>query len=170
MSKRIDISGHKFGRLTVIKFSHVGKRRELIWLCRCDCGESRFVVISHLISGHSKSCGCLSREKARDRGKKLLTKHGMHKTVEYQCWISMRARCINKKNCNFKNYGARGISVSKRWMESFEAFYADMGDKPSPKHSIDRINNDGNYEPSNCRWADKKTQSNNQRGRIKNDN
>lgn len=136
----------------------------IIWQCRCDCGVEKVIRGYHLRNGHSRSCGCLQKEITRRRAT-----HGHCKnrteTAEYRAWCSMRDRCYRPTQSSFKNYGARGIKVCDRW-SSYEHFFADMGSKPSPKYSLDRINNDGDYEPSNCRWATRSVQSANQRPRA----
>lgn len=131
------------------------------WRCRCDCGNVRDVRAEDLKSGNSKSCGCIQREKARAR---FLT-HGKSKTKLYSVWCQMKRRCINPNDGKFADYGARGITVCERWRESFEAFERDMGPRPKG-FTLDRIDNDGNYEPNNCRWAKPATQSRNNRKNI----
>lgn len=158
-----DYTGNTYNRLTVQGLDHV-KRSKRFYRCLCVCGRTCVVDISHLKSGNTKSCGCLMHEWSTS-GKAPL-KHGGAKgghTVEYNAWAKMRQRCYNPKDHKYPNYGGRGITVCERWNSDFAAFLADMGPRPSPTHSINRINNDGNYEPSNCNWATPKEQSNNRR-------
>ena len=146
--------GKKFNRLQVLSLSETrGKHR--YWLCKCECGTEKVVCETNLKSGHTKSCGCLNKELSTARN----TSHGMSKTRTYQIWKGMRKRCSNPNDTCYRLYGAIGIKVCKRW-EKFEHFYSDMGECP-PGLSIDRINNMGDYKPSNCRWATVKQQLNN---------
>lgn len=164
-----DIAGQQFGKLTVIERDSSAYQGVATWFCHCDCGGKLSVSGASLRKGNTKSCGCLSLEKTTKR----FTKHGKAKSPEHNAWRHMRSRCYNPNGRNYKNWGGRGITVCERWLESFENFYADMGDRPTPKHSLDRINVNGNYEPSNCRWATTKEQRINQRPhekRGKNDN
>lgn len=164
-----DITGLKFGRLTAIGFHSYrnekqGKRtrRMAVWVCECECGNKKAMQAVLLKSGTSRSCGCLQLETMKTNGL-AAAKHGMHRSAEYGIWAGMKYRCNNPKSRIYNYYGGRGITVCDRWLHSFEAFYADMGPRPSPKHSIDRIDNDGNYEPGNCRWATQAQQAANQR-------
>ncbi|ULT55402.1 AP2 domain-containing protein [Neobacillus drentensis] len=163
MTKRIDLTGQRFGRLTVIRFSHTDKRYKVYWDCQCDCGNEKTIVSFNLTSGKTQSCGCLHKEVAAER----LLKHGNDRigkrTREYEIWVHMISRCENINDKSFPDYGGRNIKVCDNWRTSFEKFLEDMGERPTDKHSIDRIDVNGNYEPSNCRWATKEVQSRNTR-------
>jgi hypothetical protein len=163
MSRRLEIrSGEVYGRLTVLREVEPrmsGKQRQRCVECRCECGEVGIYRLYTLRNGNTRSCGCFSREVA---GRGCVT-HGCSSTPEYGIWSGMRRRCTNSRDAAWRNYGGRGISVCQRWEESFEAFLEDMGRRPSEKHSLDRIDVNGNYEPSNCRWATAKEQMRNTR-------
>jgi len=153
--RKINLAGQKFNMLTVIKeVPKIGK--DIKWLCKCDCGNESTVTTDHLKSGHSKSCGCYSRI-ATSKAKKT---HGMSKTRIYNTWSLIIDRCYNSKTPAYKWYGARGIKVCDEWL-SFEKFFADMGEPPSKKHSIDRKENDKGYSKDNCYWATDLEQSRN---------
>lgn len=156
-----DISGQMFGRLTAIKKEKTDTFGGFIWFCKCSCGNSKKVRSGDLIGGNTKSCGCLKSEATRESN----TKHGLCGSPAYVSWAGMIARCTNKKTIGYKNYGGRGISVCAEWSE-FSRFHEDMGDPPGDGFSLDRINNDGNYEPGNCRWATKSQQAKNRRKRV----
>lgn len=154
-----DISGQKFGRLTVIKFIHI-ENHKAIWLCQCECGGLTEVVGKDLTSGHTKSCGCLRKEKTRNLNKT----HDKTNTRIYGIWCYMKRRCYNE-NCKcYKNYGARGITMCDEWKNDFMTFYNwSMLHGYNDNLTIDRIDINGNYEPNNCRWATIKQQNRNTR-------
>ncbi len=156
----IDRTGDIFGRLTVLMDSGKTCGTNVKWICRCECGVEVTVSGSGLNRGTSRSCGCLQRELLSDRKRT----HGLSNSPEYLVWQSMIARCHNPNNESWKGYGGRGIIVHDEWRNSFAAFFAHIGPRPSSNHSIDRFpNNDGNYEPGNVRWATAKDQNRNQR-------
>ncbi len=162
-----DIAGQQFGRLTVMEFRGLSKHRTAMWRCVCACGEEVVVVRGSLVKGLTKSCGCLNREQAAKQCVKNRLTHGHTRnrkpTPEYRCWEAMIQRCTNPNATAFKYYGARGIYVCDRWRKSFETFLQDMGHRPSPNLSIDRIDTDGPYSQSNCRWATFSQQMKNRR-------
>lgn len=151
MPRLNDLSGETFGSLIVIKRdgTHPGTRKPM-WLCQCNCGARCHVVGTALTTNHTQSCGC-SRTRPR--------LHGQRKSRAYNTWANMHQRCRNPKHPRYADWGGRGITVCERW-HSFKEFYADMGDPP-PGMTIDRKNNDGHYEPDNCRWATVETQNRN---------
>lgn len=165
----IDLTGRRYGRFTVIKISSIGCGPTK-WHCRCDCGNERIVDGCRLKNGTSRSCGCLRSELQKIN----TTTHGKSKSPDmiesgYKCYGSMKERCLNKNHVAYPQYGGRGISICSRWLgrNGFSNFIQDMGPRPSIKHSIDRIDVNGCYEPSNCRWSDKSQQSCNRRNNVK---
>lgn len=166
----IDLRGMLFGRLTVLKISHRQKSK-IYWLCKCECGEQVSVSGTNLKTGHTVSCGCFQSEKQSLVITERNLKHGHNalKTLgkpsrTYVSWQSMFQRCYDKNHISYCNYGARGIKVCERW-DDFENFLADMGERPENK-TLDRINTNGNYEPSNCRWSTPSEQQRNRRDSL----
>ena len=156
-----DIKGQRFGKLIVLERAEnrirKSGRQDVVWESKCDCGNSKNIRSTSLLQGLTKSCGCIAIEKVKN----LNLSHNMCQIKEYKAWSKLKSRCYTKTDNKYYAYGARGIKVCDRWLESFDNFYKDMGDAPTKKHSIDRIDVNGNYEPSNCRWATNKVQSNN---------
>jgi hypothetical protein len=157
-----DLVGQTFERLTVLKRDH-GK----YWLCQCSCGETTIVAGYRLKSGHTRSCGCFRRECTTQKNLRhgLATRRG-GREPEYIAWQNMKKRCLDKNSVDYKNYGGRGITVSAEWLNDYPKFRADMGAKPTPKHTLERVNNNGGYMKSNCKWATRKEQAANQRPRL----
>lgn len=160
--KSADMVGQKYGRLFVESFYKDSESGDYFGVCRCDCGQIKNIRLPSLANGHTKSCGCLQREIVA----KTMSKHGKYKDKIYSVWVGMLQRCSNKSSNSYKNYGGRGIKVCDEWL-SFDAFYEDMGDCPDGL-SIDRIDNDGGYSKSNCRWATQREQKLNTRVRKDN--
>lgn len=162
MPKLKDLTGHRFGRLTVVeRAENIGKKTA--WLCKCDCGNSKIVSGSSLHSGDVQSCGCLWRDTVPEHNKEVNLRHGESHSKIHKTWRNMRYRCNNPNCMSYKNYGGRGITICKEW-DSYESFrdWA-LANGYSEGLSIDRIDVNGNYEPSNCRWVSTKTQNNNTR-------
>lgn len=158
--------GSKFNRWTIV--SYAGVRRNFHHsLCKCECGNERTLITRQVISGHSKSCGCLKLEVCAANmlaGRDLTANpHANYKRPEYGIWCAMKDRCNRQANRNFKDYGGRGIKICPEWDHSFDAFFSYVGARPSKHHSIDRIDNDGDYAPGNVRWATQSQQARNTR-------
>lgn len=149
MGKFIDLTGQKFGRLAVIQRAENGKGNNARFKCACDCGRETITLATHLRSGHSTSCGCLAFEKMQEAS----IKHGMSKTPLHNIWKEMRARCERSSHARFSRYGGRGIKVFEAWSD-YQVFFEYVSPTYKRGMQLDRINNDGNYEPGNVRWVD----------------
>jgi hypothetical protein len=156
MPQKIEMVGKVFGRLTVESFGGVGKNYQTLWNVVCSCGEHRTVRGGNLRNEHTRSCGCLESEVSTALALSLpkggATTHGMRRTSIYRVWCGMKTRCTNPNDKRFKDYGGNGVVVCDRWLKSFENFFADMGERPTSKHSIGRTLDRGNYEPGNVFW------------------
>lgn len=151
-----DLSGQVFGKLTVLKRIGTTTKRSALWKCKCECGRTTAVITRDLNSGNTRSCGCLHQPHGHARKNKL--------TPEFRSWQQMLERCNRPKHKSYAYYGGRGITVCPEWLD-FAQFIKDVGYKPTPQHTLDRINNDGNYEPGNVRWATRWEQAHNCRPR-----
>jgi len=165
--KRANLINQRFSRLTVISLCYIRKERngsKAMWHCLCSCGSHTIVGTNDLRTGNSKSCGCYQK----DMAKKANTTHGMRNSPEYRIWLAMKNRCTNPNDkAAYKYYGGNGISVCKRWSDSFQAFFDDMGPKPGRKYEIDRIDNSSGYKDDNCRWTTRKEQVRNRSNTLK---
>lgn len=155
MPEKLNLSGIRFSNLIAVREFNRDRIGFVIWECHCDCGKTTYARSASLKRGEVKSCGCLKAENNKS--------HGNSHLREYKIWGAIKRRCGNKNDKKYHLYGGRGISVCERWLSSFELFLSDMGYRPSKNHSIDRINVNGNYEPSNCKWATVKEQNRNKR-------
>ena len=163
MGKRVDLTGQKFGRLTVLEFAGHNKHGSALWKCRCDCGNYKIAATKLLRDGHTSSCGCYRKEVS----KRLNTIHGIRYTRINRIYSSMKQRCYNPKCDEYYSYGGRGISVCQEWKDSVVSF-AEWAYQNgySDNLTLDRINVNGNYEPSNCRWVSIKVQANNKTNNV----
>jgi len=167
---KFDLTGRRFSRLVALRCIEVRYEIGAIWECACDCGGKAEVRSAALRSQHTRSCGCLQREAAAVLACNALTVHGEaqsnQQTVEYKTWSGIKRRCFNKNDKTYQYYGARGITMCDEWVDNFEAFVAHVGRRPSPGHSIDRIDNYKGYEPGNVRWATREVQVKNKRATL----
>jgi len=169
----IDLTGQKFGRLTVIEKAEKTKHGATKWRCKCECGNETFVISDELRKGATQSCGCYKKEISKILAKEHIAgknkTHGKTGTLIYKEWSEMKRRCFNSHDTSFQYYGARGITVCEKWKNDFEAFYEDVSKLPNfgkEGYSLNRIDNNGNYEPDNVGWANDITQANNRRTTI----
>lgn len=165
MPSLVDLTAKKFGRWTVLARDGSNKHKQPTWACICECGTRKTITGGQLTNGASRSCGCFNKDVHRAVCIERNKTHGLARTPEHNTWVNMRQRCLNPKVKGYAKYGAKGITVDPRW-DSFENFIADMGKKPTPLHSLDRINPLKGYGPDNCRWATMKQQQNNRTNNL----
>ena len=161
MPNLVDLTGKRLGRLTVLGRNLDNPKGPVMWDCICDCGNKVVRNAKWIRSNGVQSCGCYTREHLISR----VTSHGQSRSPEYRAWVGMKMRCENETNGAYCKYGERGIRVCERW-QTFENFFADMGPKPSPKHTLDRIDGTKGYSPDNCRWASHKEQQRNLKNNV----
>ncbi len=168
MPAYIDISGKRFGRLVVLHRVDSPKfhmKKITYFLCKCDCGNNIITRSSAIQSNHTKSCGCYKSDIKRQQCKNIWTTHGMTQSKTYKTWAGIKRRCNNKNDKRYPDYGGRGIKVCSRW-NRFENFLIDMGEKPTPNYSIERIDNNKGYNKNNCVWIPQNEQGNNKRNNV----
>lgn len=162
MSKIKDLTGEKFGRLKVIKYNGSNKNGRALWLCQCDCGNTKTIIASSLLNGLTISCGCYNKE----HSKEIHSKHKQSYSKLYKVWNAMKTRCYNRNFMYYCNYGGRGIKICDEWKDFINFYNWAIQNGYKEGLTIDRINNDDDYKPNNCRWITRKQQNNNMRKNI----